>query len=248
MEINERQSQRYQFLKRLHDDGNADSHLFFHMQDEIGQSLGFDQSLTHQIVRHLSDEGLIDSRMSGGFIGIMHKGIREVEDAESIPDQAMHYFLPAHTSTSIPAIPIWQRRNFDVNNKKCFVIMPFSNEGYLQSVYTDHTKKIVESFGIECIRADNIFNTQAVMEDFLENMCIAKFLIADLTGRNSNIFYELGIAHTLGKKVILITQNEDDIPFDLRHLRYLKYAFTPPAMKKFEDELKGFIISIMKNT
>ena len=48
-------------------------------------------------------------------------------------------------------------------------------------------------------------------------------MIADCTGRNPNVFYEIGIAHTLGRDVILITQNEADVPFDLRHLRYVQY-------------------------
>ena len=48
-------------------------------------------------------------------------------------------------------------------------------------------------------------------------------VICDCSGRNPNVFYEIGIAHTLGREVILITQSEEDIPFDLRHLRYVKY-------------------------
>jgi hypothetical protein len=51
----------------------------------------------------------------------------------------------------------------------------------------------------------------------------SRVVIADCTGRNPNVFYEIGIAHTLGREVILITQNNADIPFDLRHLRYVQY-------------------------
>jgi hypothetical protein len=48
-------------------------------------------------------------------------------------------------------------------------------------------------------------------------------VVCDCTARNPNVFYEAGIAHTLGREVILITQSEHDIPFDLRHLRYIRY-------------------------
>lgn len=48
-------------------------------------------------------------------------------------------------------------------------------------------------------------------------------VVSDCTGRNPNVFYETGIAHTLGREVVLITQNEADIPFDLRHLRFVRY-------------------------
>ncbi len=51
----------------------------------------------------------------------------------------------------------------------------------------------------------------------------SRVVICDCTGRNPNVFYEAGIAHTLGREVILITQSEHDVPFDLRHLRYVRY-------------------------
>ncbi len=49
-------------------------------------------------------------------------------------------------------------------------------------------------------------------------------LVADLTGRNPNVMYEVGIAHTVGKPVIMVTQDIDDVPFDLRALRCVVYA------------------------
>jgi hypothetical protein len=55
---------------------------------------------------------------------------------------------------------------------------------------------------------------------FIDRSCV---VICNCTGRNPNVFYEIGIAHTLGREVILITQIEGDIPFDLRHLRYVRY-------------------------
>jgi len=54
------------------------------------------------------------------------------------------------------------------------------------------------------------------------------------------------MCHTLGKEVILLTQNDDDVPFDVRHLRYIKYEYTPPGMKKFEQELESTITNVLK--
>jgi len=62
-------------------------------------------------------------------------------------------------------------------------------------------------------------------------------VIADCTGRNPNVFYEIGLAHASGKPVILITQNSDDVPFDIRHLRYIQYDYTPRGMRVFEKRL-----------
>jgi len=69
-------------------------------------------------------------------------------------------------------------------------------------------------------------------------------IIADLTGRNPNVFYEVGIAHTLGKEVIMITQNEEDVPFDLRHLKYILYGFSKRGQEKLIDDIKMTIKSI----
>ena len=62
-----------------------------------------------------------------------------------------------------------------------------------------------------------------IIQDVVSLIDKSRVVICDCTGRNANVFYEIGIAHTLGREVILITQNEADIPFDLRHLRYVKY-------------------------
>jgi hypothetical protein len=62
-------------------------------------------------------------------------------------------------------------------------------------------------------------------------------VICDCTGRNANVFYEAGIAHTLGKDVILITQNRSDIPFDLSHLRYIFYLDNNEGREKLSKDL-----------
>jgi hypothetical protein len=69
-------------------------------------------------------------------------------------------------------------------------------------------------------------------------------VICDCTGRNSNVFYEIGIAHTLGREVILITQSAADIPFDLRHLRYVLYSDTKAGLLVLQTQLQARITDI----
>jgi formylglycine-generating enzyme required for sulfatase activity len=57
-----------------------------------------------------------------------------------------------------------------------------------------------------------------------QNIQRARFIVADVTGKDPNVFYELGIAHILGKPVILITQRPEDVPFDLRAMFYIYYG------------------------
>ncbi|MBX3175101.1 MAG: hypothetical protein KF709_11855 [Gemmatimonadaceae bacterium] len=84
-------------------------------------------------------------------------------------------------------------------------------------------KEVSENAGLRCRRADDIWDDPAVIQDVVSLIDQSRVVIADCTDRNPNVFYEIGIAHTLGRDVILITQNDGDIPFDLRHLRYVKY-------------------------
>jgi len=116
-----------------------------------------------------------------------------------------------------------------------FVIMPFS-EG-MQPIYKDHIEPCVNQAGLTCYRADDIFTPTEIMNDIWNCIYRSRILIADCTGKNPNVFYELGISHTLGKKVIIISQKEEDIPFDLRHRRFFIYSYTPRGMAKLEGSL-----------
>lgn len=87
----------------------------------------------------------------------------------------------------------------------------------------DSIKQAAENVGLRCRRADDIWENAAIIQDVVALIDRSRIVICDCSGRNPNVFYEAGIAHTLGREVILITQSEHDIPFDLRHLRYVKY-------------------------
>jgi len=116
-----------------------------------------------------------------------------------------------------------------------FVLMPFL--ATLKPVYDDHIIKVGKKLGLTVSRADDFFTTHSVMRDIWGAICTSKIVIADCTGRNPNVFYEIGLSHVVGKPVVLITQNSDDVPFDLRNLRYILYEFTPRGMETFEAVL-----------
>lgn len=99
-------------------------------------------------------------------------------------------------------------------------MMPFDPR--FDAVYAT-LQRTSEAVKCRCRRADDIWENPEVIQDVVNLIDRSKVVICDCTGRNPNVFYEAGIAHTLGREVILITQNQADIPFDLRHLRYLTY-------------------------
>ena len=70
-------------------------------------------------------------------------------------------------------------------------------------------------------------------------------VVCDCSGRNPNVFYEAGIAHTLGREVILITQSEHDIPFDLRHLRHVRYLNNGEGLAALSGALQARMQTIV---
>jgi len=101
------------------------------------------------------------------------------------------------------------------------VMMPF--DAGFSDVYRA-IKKGVEDEGSNCERADNLWTDHKIIQTIVTLICQADMIIADCSKRNPNVFYEAGIAHTLGKDVVLLAQDiEHDIPFDLRHLSVIKY-------------------------
>jgi nucleoside 2-deoxyribosyltransferase len=140
--------------------------------------------------------------------------------------------------------PIFGGRGFPVGQELCVVLMSFADEA--RPIYDDHIRKVVvEQCGLECRRADDVFKAGQTMESVWEQMNRARVIVADVSGRNPNVFYELGIAHTLGKPVILITRSEDDVPFDLRHLRFVEYEYTPQGCQELERKLREAIQAVV---
>jgi len=113
-------------------------------------------------------------------------------------------------------------------------------------VYEDHIKPTVRWEELCCERADEIHGTGLITWDVWEKINRARFLIADLTNRNPNVFYEVGLAHAISKDVILITQSMEFVPFDLKTLRCITYEFTPRGMEKFGKSLTATIQAVIK--
>jgi len=100
-------------------------------------------------------------------------------------------------------------------------------------------QRTAEAVGLRCRRADDIWENQVVIQDVVSLIDRSSLIICDCTGRNPNVFYEIGIAHTLGREVILITQAEADIPFDLRHLRFVPYLNNGEGLNALSTRLQS---------
>jgi hypothetical protein len=113
------------------------------------------------------------------------------------------------------------------SDSTCFVMQPFTQPygGYYETIF----RPAIEQTGITPVRADNeIFGAGKIMDQVWRGIRSAKVLIAELTTRNANVYYELGLAHALGKPVVLIAAKGEDVPFDIGHIRVVYYDVSDP--------------------
>ena len=107
-------------------------------------------------------------------------------------------------------------------------------------------RETVQAAGMTFQRADNIWEHDHVVQDVVTLISRAAVVICDLSGRNANVFYEMGIAHTLGREVILITQSAADIPFDVVHIRNIRYRPDAKGLVGLQTELACRLETLQK--
>lgn len=121
-------------------------------------------------------------------------------------------------------------------------MMPF--DARFNAVY-DSIRQAADNVNLRCRRADDIWENAQIIQDVVALIDRSRVVVCDCTGRNPNVFYEAGIAHTLGREVILITQSEHDIPFDLRHLRYIRYLDNAEGRTTLTEALQSRMQTIL---
>jgi hypothetical protein len=117
---------------------------------------------------------------------------------------------------------------------KVFIIMPFTTS--LSFVY-EIIKDVVREQELKCHRVDKSAISKPVIDDIKEWLTSADLIIADLTDKNPNVYYETGFAHALNKKLILIAQSPNDLEFNVRHIRTLFYKNPDELRRELEQAI-----------
>jgi len=146
--------------------------------------------------------------------------------------------------------PIFGPASYRIDERLAFVLMPFTDE--LTKIYHTFIKPTVElkQFNLVCKRADDIKSNRSIIQDIWKSICEARIVIADMSGLNPNVMYELGVTHTLGKETILIYQRSDEeirFPFDLSHIRRIEYENSAIGGRKLEKDLKETLEHILSS-
>ncbi|MDH5541300.1 MAG: hypothetical protein OEY03_18020 [Rhizobacter sp.] len=123
----------------------------------------------------------------------------------------------------------------------CFLIMPFAADfKFVHKVISEE----VTRYGIRCIRADEVYLSRPVMDDVKQMIAAADLVIVDFTGRNPNVYYEAGLADAWRKDWIVLSQTSEDMTFDVRHIRSIRYSNTMCADEQLREELAKALVAL----
>lgn len=188
-----------------------------------------------------------DAETVGVFLlGDIAAGMGLTRSATSLVQRAAEGFAPAaryllqRRTGKMVIDPIYKSRETRVKRGTGFLIMPFGepwSDGVAAIV-----KDVMQESGITMSRADEMHG-HSINEDIWKAILSSEYIIADVTGRNANVYYELGVCHTVGKKTIILTQKIEDIPFDTKHLRHVVYSNDISGFNSIRKGIKGFLTS-----
>ena len=123
------------------------------------------------------------------------------------------------------------------------VMMPFGQE--FKAVH-ETIKAACKDLGVATRRVDDIYGPTKIMDDIFSTIVQSKAVVSDLTGRNPNVLYETGLAHALDRDVVSIVQNDEDVPFDLQHIRFVKYVQNAEGLGKLKTELRRSLQEVLQ--
>ncbi|MGH9548104.1 MAG: hypothetical protein ACRD3W_01970 [Terriglobales bacterium] len=131
--------------------------------------------------------------------------------------------------------------------KRCFIICPIGADGSEERARSDKLLKFIlepvcKKYGYDCVRADRLPNPGIITNQIMEYLVDSELVIADLTGKNPNVFYELGIRHCTGKPFIQVMFSKVEVPFDIANVRTTPYTLEvdaiEPAQKAIANQIK----------
>lgn len=131
-------------------------------------------------------------------------------------------------------------KDYEVDNKQVFVLTPF-NDNYRDSFI--FIREVCLKLNLKCIRGDEDYIPNEIFPSIIKQILKSRLVIANITGRNPNVMYELGVAHALGKTTIIIAQDFTDIPFDLNNKRIILYKTELDLQRKLEQSITDMLIN-----
>jgi hypothetical protein len=221
---------------------------------EVGLLTGYSEAIDNypRLLRSLSWG---DDDYSGNVLGILQqiaqrdlKAFSEIERYvySHFDNQDVEYVSSKPSERRITFAPnVFDIPPTGVEQDLVAVMMPFN------AAFSPIYNAIKDACGrarFRCLRADDIWEQSSIIQDVFNLVFRAQLIIVDFSGKNPNVMYETGIAHTLGKTVIPISQAQADIPFDLQHHRVLFYFPNAQGLADLTNALHERICYLAQNT
>ena len=171
-------------------------------------------------IRGFVMRGQTPSRWNGNEVLRLFGSAAVLNEVGTYLQAARNETVPCSWDRMFPIEEAWGAEK----RHQVFIAMPFSAPW--SSTIDDWIRLVIRDLGWIPLRADELFETRDVLSGIWKGICESEIVIADLTGRNPNVLYEVGIAHCLGKPVVFMCQKSEDIPFDLSTRRVVLYNVT----------------------
>lgn len=173
----------------------------------------------------------------GSYIELLINDIIVATAYERVAKSQIALFLASEEEILVKDFTVITRK------PKAFVVMQFTEE--YNELYREVIKPIVEDFGIEIERADEVHTTNPILQDIVQSIRTCSIIIADITPNNPNVFYEVGYAHAIDKPTILLCDRKrEKLPFDISGFRTLFYDNTISGKSAVEKSLRKFLETI----
>ena len=176
---------------------------------------------------------------------MVEEGLVTTDQLRRLPDHLGKTPVSGARTHLVVAPTVFNIPNQQTEDDLVSVMMPFDAD--FAPVYGAIQRSCADA-GLRCLRADDIWQETTIVQDIFNLLVLSHIVIVDFSGRNPNVMYETGIAHTLGRQVIPISQSLDDVPFDLRHHRVLKYLPNAEGLTSMQATLAERLKTLSRRT
>jgi len=194
--------------------------------------------LAHGLRRHVVIMGNAEARLPFDLrrtVAIAYENLEaEVEDMWPLLAEAFEALDKAKERPELLPLPL-SRPSLLRDPRLVFVLMPFTRP-WSDHVWTELFRPVFAERGFKCQRADE-WTQPEIMEDVWQGICSAETVLVDLTGRNPNVLYELGLLHSFRKDFVLVVQNIADIPPPLSRYRAIVYDADGKLTERLRKDL-----------
>lgn len=212
-------------------EGDRGSHSHWEMLDAAGDGSDLEADKPYHV----------RGSMSGSRIELTVNGI-EVLAAQRRGVVAPNLFPTGILCGSVENVKV-SAFCIDAEVPRAFVVTQFSE--HFTDVYLEVIKSACKDFGIEAIRADEIYGPGMIVEDIVEQVRTAQLVIADISVENPNVYFEVGYALATRKPIILLAKKGTSLPFDVSGFRVLFYEDTIGGKSRVERGLRNHLRALL---